>query len=137
MQGLQRRTLHRCVTSLWGPITCLPCCTSLLYTHTTPVFTPHTPGLPTCVVYGALPAETRRAQARQFNDPSSPAKVLVASDAIGMGLNFNIRRVIFTTLSKRSATSMVPVPPALVKQIAGRAGRRNRWGKGVGLCSCV
>jgi superfamily II RNA helicase len=45
-----------------------------------------------------------------------------------MGLNFNIQRIIFTSLTKRSATKVVPVPPALVKQIAGRAGRRNRWG---------
>ena len=85
-------------------------------------------GLRACIVYGALPAETRRAQARAFNDPDSDATVLVASDAVGMGLNFNIRRVVFTTLAKRTRASrhgLVPVPLALVKQIAGRAGRRG------------
>ena len=48
-------------------------------------------GLHCCIVYGSLPAETRRQQARLFNDPASPYKVLIASDAIGLGLNFSIR----------------------------------------------
>jgi ATP-dependent RNA helicase SUPV3L1/SUV3 len=39
------------------------------------------------VVYGALPPETRAEQARSFNEEDGLAKVLVASDAIGMGLN--------------------------------------------------
>jgi superfamily II DNA/RNA helicase len=85
-------------------------------------------GQRTCIVYGALPAETRRQQARLFNDPQSGANILIASDAIGLGLNFNIQRVIFTTMQKygKGGRSMVPVPVSLVKQIAGRAGRRNR-----------
>jgi ATP-dependent RNA helicase SUPV3L1/SUV3 len=85
-------------------------------------------GQRTCIVYGALPAETRRQQARLFNDPHSGANILIASDAIGLGLNFNIRRVIFTTMQKfgKGGRSKVPVPVSLVKQIAGRAGRRNR-----------
>jgi ATP-dependent RNA helicase SUPV3L1/SUV3 len=39
------------------------------------------------VVYGALPPETRAEQARDFNDENGIAEVLVASDAVGMGLN--------------------------------------------------
>lgn len=39
------------------------------------------------VVYGALPAENRALQAAQFNDEQSGVDILVASDAIGMGLN--------------------------------------------------
>lgn len=39
------------------------------------------------VVYGALPPETRAEQARDFNDEDGASKVLVASDAVGMGLN--------------------------------------------------
>jgi len=39
------------------------------------------------VVYGALPPETRAEQARDFNDEYGRAEVLVASDAVGMGLN--------------------------------------------------
>jgi ATP-dependent RNA helicase SUPV3L1/SUV3 len=39
------------------------------------------------VVYGSLPPETRAQQARLFNDPNNDYDYLVASDAIGMGLN--------------------------------------------------
>ncbi|CAJ1946967.1 unnamed protein product [Sphenostylis stenocarpa] len=78
-----------------------------------------------CVIYGALPPETRRQQATLFNDQSNEYDVLVASDAVGMGLNLNIRRVIFNSLSKYNGDKMVPVPASQVKQIAGRAGRRG------------
>lgn len=75
------------------------------------------------VIYGSLPAETRAVQAEQFNDPLNPAKILLASDAIGMGLNLAIRRVIFSTTVKFDGTEMVKLPIAQVKQVAGRAGR--------------
>ena len=39
------------------------------------------------VVYGSLPPEIRAQQAKLFNDPDSDYDILVASDAIGMGLN--------------------------------------------------
>jgi len=52
------------------------------------------------VVYGQLPPETRSHQAKLFNDEASNYDVLVASDAIGMGLNLNIRRVIFQSTQK-------------------------------------
>ncbi|KAL0912516.1 hypothetical protein M5K25_018494 [Dendrobium thyrsiflorum] len=78
-----------------------------------------------CVIYGALPPETRRQQANLFNDQDSAHDVLVASDAVGMGLNLNIRRVVFYSLSKYNGDKMVPVPASQVKQIAGRAGRRG------------
>lgn len=44
-------------------------------------------GLRCAVIYGGLPPETRSLQARHFNDPESGYDVLVASDAVGMGLN--------------------------------------------------
>ncbi|KAE8021670.1 hypothetical protein FH972_007541 [Carpinus fangiana] len=78
-----------------------------------------------CVIYGALPPETRRQQATLFNDQDNEFDVLVASDAVGMGLNLNIRRVVFNTLSKYNGDKIVPVPASQVKQIAGRAGRRG------------
>lgn len=78
-----------------------------------------------CVIYGALPPETRRQQANLFNDQDNEFDVLVASDAVGMGLNLNIRRVVFYTLSKYNGDKIVPVPASQVKQIAGRAGRRG------------
>ncbi|KAH8943386.1 hypothetical protein BDL97_13G049000 [Sphagnum fallax] len=75
------------------------------------------------VVYGSLPPETRTKQAALFNDVASGSDILVASDAVGMGLNLNIRRIIFSTLEKFDGTSMRALTVAEIKQIAGRAGR--------------
>ncbi len=72
-----------------------------------------------CVVYGALPPEMRRTQARLFNDPDSGYDVLVASDAVGMGLNLNIRRIIFHTLTKFENGHRVPISISQIKQIGG------------------
>ena len=44
-------------------------------------------GLKCALVYGALPPESRVMQADLFNDPNSEYDVIVASDAVGMGLN--------------------------------------------------
>ena len=46
-----------------------------------------TTGKKVAIVYGSLPPETRAQQARLFNDPDNEYDILVASDAIGMGLN--------------------------------------------------
>lgn len=46
------------------------------------------------IIYGALPPETKVAQAARFNDPNDPVKVLIATDAIGMGLNLSIKRFV-------------------------------------------
>ena len=98
-----------------------------------------------CVVYGSLPPETRAEQAEVFNDVNSGYNVLVASDAIGMGLNLNIKRIVFWKLTKYNSKTMVSIyfyflhdslqeysnlSASLVKQIAGRAGRRGFHEKG-------
>jgi ATP-dependent RNA helicase SUPV3L1/SUV3 len=44
-------------------------------------------GKKVAVVYGSLPPETRAQQARLFNDPNNDYDYLIASDAVGMGLN--------------------------------------------------
>ncbi|KAH9575597.1 hypothetical protein CY35_01G118800, partial [Sphagnum magellanicum] len=75
------------------------------------------------VVYGSLPPETRTKQAALFNDVASGLDILVVSDAVGMGLNLNIRRIIFSTLEKIDGTSMRALTMAEIKQIAGRACR--------------
>ncbi|KAG0451127.1 hypothetical protein HPP92_026400 [Vanilla planifolia] len=75
------------------------------------------------VVYGSLPPETRTKQASMFNDESSEFDVLVASDAIGMGLNLNISRIIFSTLQKFDGVCTRELGILEIKQIAGRAGR--------------
>ncbi|KAL1137981.1 hypothetical protein AAG570_009676 [Ranatra chinensis] len=80
------------------------------------------------VIYGGLPPGTKLAQAQKFNDPNSSCKLLVATDAIGMGLNLSIRRVVFYSLMKpvinekgEKEIDVISVSQAL--QIAGRAGR--------------
>ncbi|EXB51130.1 ATP-dependent RNA helicase SUPV3L1 [Morus notabilis] len=75
------------------------------------------------VVYGSLPPETRTRQATRFNDESSEFDVLVASDAIGMGLNLNISRIIFSTMTKFDGIEERELTVSEIKQIAGRAGR--------------
>lgn len=85
-------------------------------------------GLESAVIYGSLPPGTKLAQARKFNDPSDPCKILVATDAIGMGLNLSIRRIIFYSLIKPSINEkgekeLEPITTSQALQIAGRAGR--------------
>ncbi|CAN8232076.1 unnamed protein product [Cochlearia groenlandica] len=87
------------------------------------------------VVYGSLPPETRTAQATRFNDETSDFDVLVASDAIGMGLNLNISRIIFSTLEKFDGTETRALTVSEIKQIAGRAGRfRSKFPVGEVTC---
>jgi ATP-dependent RNA helicase SUPV3L1/SUV3 len=78
-----------------------------------------------CVIYGSLPPSTRTQQAKRFNDPNSGYDVLVASDAIGMGLNLNIKRIIFNSIFKSDGSAIVRLDHSAIKQISGRAGRRN------------
>ncbi|ORY65297.1 P-loop containing nucleoside triphosphate hydrolase protein [Pseudomassariella vexata] len=75
------------------------------------------------IVYGSLPPETRTQQAALFNDPDNDYDFIVASDAIGMGLNLDIKRVIFEATSKRDQSSFRPITTSEIKQIGGRAGR--------------
>ena len=76
------------------------------------------------IVYGGLPPEARTAQAQLFNARGRDGcSVLAASDAIGMGLNLSIRRVVFSTLRKFDGVTKRHLTPAEIRQIAGRAGR--------------
>lgn len=75
------------------------------------------------VVYGSLPPETRAHQAALFNDPNNDYDFLAASDAIGMGLNLEIRRVLFEAVHKRDSTGFRQMSVSEIKQIGGRAGR--------------
>jgi len=97
-------------------------------------------GVECAVIYGSLPPGTKLGMAAKFNDPSDPCKVLVATDAVGMGLNLNIRRIIFYSLTKlqikddgEKVMEVISVSQAL--QIAGRAGRYNtQWETGHVTC---
>ncbi|KAK6356243.1 RNA helicase [Orbilia javanica] len=91
--------------------------------HSLKKYIEHVTGLKCAIVYGALPAETRAAQAKYFNDPKNDYDVLVASDAIGLGLNLSIKRVIFSTMYKFNGRDNVEISIPLTRQIAGRAGR--------------
>ncbi len=78
-------------------------------------------GHPVSVIYGALPPEVRRREAERFAHGHSD--VLVATDAIGMGLNLPIRRVLFSTMTKFDGVGDRTLNESEVHQIAGRAGR--------------
>lgn len=75
------------------------------------------------IVYGSLPPETRAQQAALFNDPNNDYDYLAASDAIGMGLNLEVKRVIFESISKYDGNKMRALSVPELKQIGGRAGR--------------
>jgi len=93
-------------------------------------------GKEVAIIYGGLPPNTKMTEAAAFNDPEHSCSVMVATDAIGMGLNLSIRRVIFASLYKPAldeqgvrGLELISVSQAL--QIAGRAGRyRTRWEEG-------
>ncbi|UFN49977.1 RNA helicase [Roseomonas sp. OT10] len=81
------------------------------------------------VIYGALSPEVRRAEAARFR--SGEADILVATDAIGMGLNLPIRRVVFSTLRKFDGEERRELNSQEVKQIGGRAGRYGQHEEGI------
>ncbi|KAL1511089.1 hypothetical protein AB1Y20_005911 [Prymnesium parvum] len=85
------------------------------------------------LLYGALPPAAREAQARRFH--AARARVLVASDAVGMGLNLAIGRVVFASLHRFDGAARVPLDAAAVRQIGGRAGRyASRYASGEVAC---
>ena len=73
------------------------------------------------VVLGALSPRTRNAQVSLFE--AGEVDYLVATDAIGMGLNMNIDHVAFAALRKFDGRAPRALSPAELAQIAGRAGR--------------
>ncbi|RDB19317.1 ATP-dependent RNA helicase suv3, mitochondrial [Hypsizygus marmoreus] len=85
-------------------------------------------GMRCAVVYGKLPPEIRSEQAALFNDPNSGYDVIIGSDAIGMGLNLKIRRVVFEAVRKWNGTREEALSVSQTKQIAGRAGRYGLHG---------
>jgi ATP-dependent RNA helicase SUPV3L1/SUV3 len=78
------------------------------------------------VVFGALSPRTRNAQVALYQ--AGEVDYLVATDAIGMGLNLDIDHVAFTALGKFDGKGPRPLRPAEVAQVAGRAGRHARDG---------
>ncbi|KAK2616890.1 RNA helicase [Conoideocrella luteorostrata] len=75
------------------------------------------------IIYGSLPPEVRVQQAALFNDPDNDYDFVVASDAIGMGLNLEIRRVVLESVTKFDGSQNRLLTYPEIKQIGGRAGR--------------
>lgn len=82
-------------------------------------------GINVSVLYGALPYETRKQQFENFVNGKS--SVLVTTDAIGMGVNLPIRRIIFMEIYKFDGIQNRLLTSGEIKQIAGRAGRRGKF----------
>ena len=78
------------------------------------------------VVMGALSPETRNKQVAMFQN--GEVDYIVATDAIGMGLNLDIDHVAFASLSKFDGMRKRRLHPSEMAQIAGRAGRHQRDG---------
>jgi ATP-dependent RNA helicase SUPV3L1/SUV3 len=78
------------------------------------------------VVMGALSPRTRNAQVAMFQ--SGEVDYLVATDAIGMGLNLDVQHIAFAGLSKFDGNRTRRLTVAEMAQIAGRAGRHQRDG---------
>jgi ATP-dependent RNA helicase SUPV3L1/SUV3 len=78
-------------------------------------------GLSVSTVYGNLSPEVRRAQAERFRD--GRADIVVGTDALAMGLNMPIQRIVMTTTVKYNGVEEEEISAALARQIAGRAGR--------------
>lgn len=85
-------------------------------------------GISCSVIYGSLPPATRREQVRRFLEKETD--VVVSTDAIGMGLNLPIRRIVFIETSKFDGNVKRPLEPGEIKQIAGRAGRFGIYEEG-------
>ncbi|MDP5307987.1 helicase-related protein [Paracoccus spongiarum] len=78
------------------------------------------------VVMGALSPRTRNAQVEMYQ--AGEVDYLVATDAIGMGLNLDIRHVAFSATHKFDGRRVRPLFPHELGQIAGRAGRHTEPG---------
>lgn len=78
------------------------------------------------VVMGALSPETRNKQVAMFQ--AGEVDYIVATDAIGMGLNLDLDHVAFAALSKFDGNRKRRLTPSEMAQIAGRAGRHQRDG---------
>ena len=85
-------------------------------------------GIKASVIYGNLPPQTRQEQVRLFTEGVN--QVVVATDAIGMGINLPIRRIVFMNSMKYDGTGKRKLEAEEIRQIAGRAGRYGYYDVG-------
>lgn len=88
-----------------------------------------TRGFTSAAIYGALSPLVRRREADRFR--TGAADILVATDAIGLGLNLPIRRVVFSAVDKWDGTEMRELATSEIRQLAGRAGRYGMHEEGL------
>lgn len=89
-------------------------------------------GVKSSLIYGDLPPEVRKKQYEQFVNKET--SILITTDAIGMGVNLPIRRIIFMDIKKFDGSEVRYLNSQEVKQIAGRAGRKGIYD--VGYVGC-
>ena len=77
------------------------------------------------LIYGALPPDVRRNQAERFRQGETD--VVVSTDAIAMGMNLPIARVVFMESEKYDGDITRPLTDSEIRQIAGRAGRYGQY----------
>ncbi len=85
-------------------------------------------GYKVSIIYGRLSPEVRREQARKFD--VGETDIIVSTDAIAMGMNLPVKRIVFSTLSKHYNNQEHFLTHSEIKQIAGRAGRFQRFPTG-------
>lgn len=73
------------------------------------------------IIYGNLSPEVRKLEAKRFREKQT--QILIATDAIAMGLNLPIKTIAFTTDEKFDGVSRRKITTNEILQIAGRAGR--------------
>lgn len=85
-------------------------------------------GIKASVIYGDLPYDVRRSEVSRF--VRGETEVVVATDAVGMGLNLPIKRVVFLEAYKFDGRKRRFLHGTEIKQIAGRAGRMGMYDVG-------
>lgn len=85
-------------------------------------------GFQVSLIYGALPPDVRRNQAERFR--RGETDVVVSTDAIAMGMNLPIARVVFMESEKYDGDITRPLTDSEIRQISGRAGRYGQYDVG-------
>ena len=85
-------------------------------------------GIRSSVIYGDLPYDVRRSEVSRF--VKGETQVVVATDAVGMGLNLPVKRIVFLEAFKYDGHRRRFLTPQEIKQIAGRAGRMGMYDVG-------
>ena len=82
-------------------------------------------GFSVSLIYGALPPDVRRNQAERFR--TGETEIVVSTDAIAMGMNLPIARVVFMESEKYDGDITRQLTDSEIRQIAGRAGRYGQY----------